>query len=84
LYDGGAATTTDTFTTLYIYIFSVALQVKSIKQHPDYRFPFIAHDLAILTLDASVNWTSLVSPVCLPSSTHDDFSARMAELAGWG
>lgn len=56
-------------------------EVTRIAQHPAYRFPFIEHDLAVLTLSKNVLWDARVSPVCLSRGTQEE---RMAELAGWG
>ena len=65
-------------------------QVEDITRHPDYRFPFIDNDLAVLTLSESVEWTKnthgihTVSPVCIPGSPNNSFAYDMAEIAGWG
>ena len=66
------------------FVSLILLQVYNIKRHPDYKFPEIDNDLAVLTLSKNVNWTKKVSPVCLPGTPDNSFELDLAELAGWG
>ncbi|KAI9554650.1 hypothetical protein GHT06_019923 [Daphnia sinensis] len=43
------------------------------------------NDIAILTMASPVNYTSSISPVCLPSiGTRDRYSDKTAAIIGWG
>ncbi|EFX78170.1 hypothetical protein DAPPUDRAFT_305246 [Daphnia pulex] len=45
-----------------------------------------ANDIAILTMDKAVTYSSAISPVCLgsPSSNADQFADKQAAVIGWG
>jgi len=58
-------------------------KVEAIAMHPDYIYPELGSDLALLTLSKNVSWSSLVGPICLPSNK-DDFAGSDATIAGWG
>merc|ERR1712106_206992 len=58
-------------------------KVELMSEHPEYKFPNLRSDLALLTLSKNVSWSSLVGPICLPSN-QDDFTDSDATIAGWG
>ena len=45
---------------------------------------FAYNDLAILTLSDSVSFNIRVKPACLPADASEDYSFKMATVAGWG
>ena len=43
------------------------------------------NDIALLTLDSPIKFTSTMSPVCLPNSaTSDKYANQEAAVIGWG
>jgi len=52
--------------------------------HEQYNMPL--NDFALLKLDDPVDFDKnpLIRPICLPSSTDDDYAGSQAVLAGWG
>uniref|UniRef100_A0A3Q0S4F5 Peptidase S1 domain-containing protein n=1 Tax=Amphilophus citrinellus TaxID=61819 RepID=A0A3Q0S4F5_AMPCI len=58
--------------------------VKRIIPHYFYNKYNNDNDIALMELDASVNLTQHISPICLPSSTYYFPSGRDAWITGWG
>ncbi|ALC46205.1 CG11841, partial [Drosophila busckii] len=56
--------------------------VRKATEHPDYKYPLLYNDIAILELDRAVNLSVYKHPACLPfddGTTHENFIA-----IGWG
>uniref|UniRef100_A0A8C4S8A3 Peptidase S1 domain-containing protein n=1 Tax=Erpetoichthys calabaricus TaxID=27687 RepID=A0A8C4S8A3_ERPCA len=63
---------------------NVTRHLKSIFIHPDYINFDQGNDIALLQLDAPVNYTELILPVCLPTQ-NSTFSAQdNCWVTGWG
>jgi len=58
-------------------------KVQVMSQHPEYEYPHLKNDLALLTLSKNVSWSSLVGPICLPSN-QEVFTETDGTIAGWG
>ncbi|XP_046457593.1 transmembrane protease serine 11D-like [Daphnia pulex] len=64
----------------------VTRRVSRVVFHNDYNDATSANDIAILTMDKAVTYSSVISPVCLgsPSSNADQFADKQAAVMGWG
>ncbi|XP_063078038.1 polyserase-2-like isoform X2 [Engraulis encrasicolus] len=62
----------------------VRRSLESIIKHPDYRDKPFANDIALMKLDRPVNFTSYISPVCLPSNKSSFHNATTCWATGWG
>ncbi|XP_023342063.1 venom protease [Eurytemora carolleeae] len=59
-------------------------KVERILNHPDYKTPSpLSHDIALISLTEGVNWSSEVSPICLPLESFS-LDEKDATLVGWG
>jgi len=59
------------------------INVKTIKQHPDYRFPI--NDISVLELETPVDLTAYpnIKPICLPAQGAT-YANTEASVSGWG
>merc|ERR1712083_227279 len=64
---------------------SFIINVKAIKQHPDYDSATIANDISILELESAVDLYSFptIKPICLPAQGAT-FPNEQATVSGWG
>merc|ERR1712130_516311 len=79
VYVGGTSLATMNESTSFI------INVKSIKQHPDYDSSTIANDISILELESAVDLYSFptIKPICLPAQGAT-FPNEQAPVSGWG
>lgn len=67
---------------------SYEMQIKDITMHPLYRCDRVSHDLAIMELVKSIQWSDNVLPACLPNgfgeTGYNRFDNSIATVAGWG
>lgn len=56
--------------------------------HPEYVCNKVKHDIAVLVLEKSLEWSEYVSPACLPTAPgeigYQNFDNNLATVAGWG
>lgn len=83
-------TPSDMFVRLGSYDFSdnadpasVDYQVKSFRIHPQYDKFTQSNDIAILALDGTASFTSLVRPICLPQTSRN-YQGAIGTVVGWG
>lgn len=52
--------------------------------HPKYKhtYQYDYYDMAIVTIDRPVTFTSKIRPICLPKLS-DNFEGKKATVAGW-
>ena len=64
---------------------SFIINVKTIKQHPDYNSSTTENDISVLELEETVDLTSHphIKPICLPAQD-TTYANRAATVAGWG
>ena len=62
----------------------VSIAVTDIKDDPDYNDSNYQNDFSILTLATPVNFSSSVSPACLPGETVQMYTGKVATVTGWG
>ncbi|XP_073674436.1 chymotrypsin-like protease CTRL-1 [Garra rufa] len=63
------------------------VQVKNISKvitHPDFNKQTMHNDIALLKLSSSVEITSRISPICLPSSVPHIHPGTLCVITGWG
>jgi len=60
------------------------LKVAEVLIHPMYSKPGYDNDFSILRLASPLNFSSTVSPVCLPSDVNVTFTGEVATVTGWG
>jgi hypothetical protein len=79
VYVGGTSLATMNESTSFI------INVKSIKQHPNYDSSNIANDISILELESAVDLYSFptIKPICLPAQGAT-FPNEQATVSGWG
>merc|ERR1712088_1075197 len=58
--------------------------VEEVIMHPQYNPRTINNDFAILRLSSPVNYTTQVSPACLPADVTADYVNAVATVTGWG
>ena len=58
--------------------------VYEIRNHPKFTYENTDYDFSILTLLSSLIFSSVASPICLPSSTLSQFTDETATVIGWG
>nr|CAH0103353.1 unnamed protein product [Daphnia galeata] len=67
---------------------SDAQEVKSVRKiahHLLFSTSTAENDIAVLTLDSPVTYTSTISPVCLPPfGSNDQYAGQSASIVGWG
>ena len=62
-----------------------ALTVAEVIIHPNYNIPHIHdNDYAILRLSRAVDFTSEVTPACLPADVESTYEGQHATVTGWG
>ncbi|CAL4073831.1 unnamed protein product, partial [Meganyctiphanes norvegica] len=60
-------------------------QVKSIQQHLQYNTETYENDIAIISLQGSVeNFNDFIWPICLPPADNNKYVAEKATVTGWG
>lgn len=64
---------------------STIINVKTVKQHPDYNSANIQNDISVLELESPVDMSSYpnIKPVCLPAQD-STFPNSQATVSGWG
>ena len=79
VYVGGTSLATRNESTSFI------VNVKTIKQHPNYDSSIIANDISILELESAVDLYSFptIKPICLPAQGVT-FPNEQATVSGWG
>ncbi|XP_061411371.1 cubilin-like [Lethenteron reissneri] len=73
--------------TTYIYDSwsSVNLAVAEIITHERFNYTAIDYDIALVRLSRSVDFTSQISPICLPPDTsHFPLPGKTCYISGWG
>ncbi|XP_078719638.1 prostasin-like [Lampetra fluviatilis] len=73
--------------TTYIYDSwsSVNLAVAEIITHERFNYTAIDYDIALVRLSWSVDFTSQISPICLPPDTsHFPLPGKTCYISGWG
>lgn len=67
---------------------SYEMEIKTITMHPEYRCNKVSHDIAVLELSKSLEWSDRVLPACLPNALgeagYDRYDNHLAIVAGWG
>ena len=68
---------------------SQTIKIDEVIVHPNYGNPARTHDLALVKLKKAAEWTTFVSPPCLPDlgdfGDDSSFPADMeCYLSGWG
>jgi len=58
--------------------------ISAITNHPSYNPSIVVNDISILTLSSPITFSSIMSPVCLPSGTSEKFAGDLATVTGWG
>ena len=58
--------------------------VSTITNHPQFDIVKKEYDFSILTLTHPLAFSSVASPICLPSNPASDFSGQLATVTGWG
>jgi len=58
--------------------------VEEVIMHPQYSTRTLNNDFAILRLSSPVNYTTQVSPACLPADVTADYVNAVATVTGWG
>lgn len=66
--------------TLVITIYNRSLNPNSIVNCLIMQY----NDIAIITLDTPIDYSSFASPVCLPKGNDDAFDKKEAVVIGWG
>lgn len=56
--------------------------VRSSKEHPNYKYPVLYHDIAIIRLNRSVHLNDYKRPACLPST--GSIANKRLTAIGWG
>ncbi|XP_059480356.1 proclotting enzyme-like [Neocloeon triangulifer] len=61
----------------------VEKKVKRLVRHRGFDSRTLYNDIAILTLDSPVTFTSMIRPICLPTGS-DAYDGKKATVVGWG
>lgn len=61
----------------------VTKRVKRVVRHRSFDARTLYNDVALLTLDSPVQYTSSVRPICLPRS-QQAYSGQYGTVIGWG
>jgi len=60
-------------------------KVRRVTRHKGFDSRTLYNDIALLTLDSPVTFSSTMSPVCLPNvATSDKYAQQEAAVIGWG
>ena len=62
---------------------SIRIKVQSIRLHPAYKAESKLNDIAVLTLQDNITWSSTVQPACLPDPSQFQ-PPNTGITAGWG
>jgi secreted trypsin-like serine protease len=62
---------------------SVSRSVRRVIVHRYYDAATFENDIALLELEAPVQFDQHIVPICMPKDD-DDFTGRMASVTGWG
>ncbi|KAH8416691.1 hypothetical protein KR222_007077 [Zaprionus bogoriensis] len=57
-------------------------EVKSLREHPQYKYPVLYHDIAMVELSRAVGLSVYKQPACLPNDDGDQYLQFIA--IGWG
>ena len=60
------------------------IPVTTINLHPSYDPLKKLNDIALLSLQESVQWNDFIQPTCLPNPGDDSFNGNVATVSGWG
>lgn len=61
----------------------VVKKVKRIVRHRSFDSRTLYNDVALLTLESPVQYTTNIRPICLPRTTHS-FGGNFGTVIGWG
>lgn len=59
-------------------------KVKRVVRHKGFDSRTLYNDIAILTLDRSVEYSKGIRPICLPSPASGYFNGKVGTVVGWG
>ncbi|XP_039738630.1 plasma kallikrein isoform X2 [Pteropus medius] len=59
-------------------------QIKEIIIHPNYNISESTHDIALIKLEAPLNYTEFQKPICLPSKDDTNTIYSNCWITGWG
>ncbi|XP_044727947.1 transmembrane protease serine 9-like [Chrysoperla carnea] len=59
-------------------------KIKSVKTHSDFNIFTFNNDIAVLELDAPVEFSETLQPVCLPPRAGANYTSRLGLVTGWG
>ncbi|GAB6033230.1 hypothetical protein CHUAL_012834 [Chamberlinius hualienensis] len=63
----------------------VIVQIDKIVVHPEFQFPILYNDIAVLKFKKPVEFTEKLRPVCLPPATDQlELDVGNATVIGWG
>ena len=64
----------------------VAFDVEEINNHENYNSWNFDSDFSMLKLSREIDWAAhpTVRPVCLPSTSNNDYAGATATVTGWG
>merc|ERR1719341_3181170 len=60
------------------------VRVCGVTNNPSYNSRTVDYDFSILTLCEAVDFTTDISPACLPTSSSTNYDNRQAVVSGWG
>jgi secreted trypsin-like serine protease len=58
--------------------------VKQVLVHPEFSFETRLNDIALITVEKSLQFSSRVGQACLPSKPAKDYVGQMMIVSGWG
>ncbi|KAG9348380.1 hypothetical protein JZ751_002115 [Albula glossodonta] len=64
--------------------FTVQRNLKQIISHPYYNHYTFDNDIALMELDAPVDFNQNIQPICLPSGSHVFPAGKNVWITGWG
>lgn len=59
-------------------------RVQKVHQHEYFDIVTFDNDIAILELDQPIKFGPKIQPACLPDTQFEDYSTKLALIAGWG
>ncbi|XP_063244258.1 uncharacterized protein LOC134543278 [Bacillus rossius redtenbacheri] len=63
---------------------TVERKVRAAAKHADFTLLTFNHDVAVLELDSPVKLGATIRTACIPDHAEEDYSGRVAVVAGWG
>ncbi|XP_046406915.1 trypsin-4-like [Ischnura elegans] len=63
---------------------AVVRRIARVAMHPDFDPMTFDNDIAIITIDQPVEFSSKIRPVCLPIRDDGDYTGEKATVVGWG